>query len=410
MNNEYTILRELGKEIAEIAHLPVQDEKKKLWIRNNDLSPVRPMVHIDQLPWHELNTSGEMRLACEEPFLRSVENTLRQLLYRWKHFPCDMVVENRIDIPRSVHNLDYGIHIKEETRETDASNDIVSHKYEDQIATQEKLDALENDKIWVDTELDERHMSICREIFDGIIPVRFSGVEIHAGFWDRIAQMRPAEAILYDIIDEPEFIEKTAQKFVDLTMSTVDQCERLGLLDPDMQYVHCTGAYTNDLPKTQSEAEPPTSRNVWSYAMAQIFSTISPAMHEQFDLDIAYPLYERFGLLYYGCCEPLENKIEIVKKIKNVRKISISPWANVEKSAGHIGKDYVLSYKFNPALIATGAFEEEPMRLLIKNALGAARKNGCPIEIILKDVSTVGYRLDFLDRWEKIAMEMVQEI
>src|SRR5215469_14755634 len=100
MNKEYAYLRELGKKVAEIAALPVQQEKKKLWTANNDLKPIRPMVYMDQLPWHEINRSEEMKRHCEDPFLKSVEESLLKILYRWKHFPCDMVVENRIDIPK----------------------------------------------------------------------------------------------------------------------------------------------------------------------------------------------------------------------------------------------------------------------------------------------------------------------
>lgn len=62
MNREKEILRELGKQIAEIANLPIQQEKKRLWTCNNDLKAERPMVYLDQLPWHELAASDEMKL------------------------------------------------------------------------------------------------------------------------------------------------------------------------------------------------------------------------------------------------------------------------------------------------------------------------------------------------------------
>src|SRR5659263_711502 len=107
MINDDRVLRELAKKMAEIAYLPVQDEKKILWTANNDLKPVRPMVYIDQLPWHEINTSKEMQMECTDPFLRVMEHRIREILYRWKHFPCDMVVEKRIDLPREIHNLNY---------------------------------------------------------------------------------------------------------------------------------------------------------------------------------------------------------------------------------------------------------------------------------------------------------------
>lgn len=407
MNNDAKILKELGEKIAEIAHLPVQNEKRELWRKNNDLDPVRPMVYIDQLPWHELGKSDELKNQCEDEFLRSIETELLRTLYRWKHFPCDMVVENRLDIPHEIQNLNYGIHILEDVRQTDASNDIVSHKYADQIDTPEKLEALQADKIWVDRKLDEEHFERCSEIFDGILPVRFAGVQIHAGVWDRIAQMKPAEAILWDIIDRPDFVKDIVKKFVDLTIATLDQCEEQGLLDPLAQYVHCTGAYTDDLPKSQGANV--TAKNVWAFGMAQIFSTVSPDMHDEFEIELVRPLYERFGLLYYGCCEPLEDKIDIIRKLDNVRKISVSPWADAEKSAERMGKDYVMSFKSNPSYIATGEFDDACVKKNIRDAVRAAKGNNTPVEIILKDVSTVSYHLSHIDRWEKTAMEIVTE-
>lgn len=405
MNNDYKVLRELGHKLAEIAHLPVQQEKKALWTANNDLHAERPMVYVDQLPWFELNTAEEMKLQCEDPFLRSVEQDIRMLLYRWNHFRCDMVVENWIELPRTIHGLNYGIHIKEEIRETNSANDIVSHSYMDQLEDEDALNALQNDVITVDEELDQRRMDLCNDIFNGIIPVRFGGVGIHAGLWDRIAQMRPAENILYGFADEPEFTAQIVQKFVDLTNSTIDQCERLGLLDPQMQYVHCTGAYTNDLPTDGMEDGKAKARNCWAFGMAQILSTVSPAMHEEYEIDICKPMYERFGLLYYGCCEPLHNKIDMVRKVKSIRKISCSPWCDIDIAADNIAGDYVFSCKSNPAFICGGDFHEDDIRKQLSAAKEACRRTNTPLEIILKDVSSLNGHLDYVDRWEKIAME-----
>ena len=407
MNMEYTRLRELGKKLAEIAALPIQEEKKKLWTAVNDLNPVRPMVYMDQLPWHEIKRTKEMELQCEDPFLRSVEEIMLKLLYRWKHFPCDMVIENRIDIPKTVHNLNYGMRIAEEAAKTDEENDIYSHKYLDQIATVEQLEALKPDIIAVDPELDKRHLEICGEIFHDIIPVRLEGIQIHAGLWDRIAQMRSVENIMWDIVDRPEFIVQTVQKFVDLTMSTIDQCENLGLLDCQLQYVHSTGAYTSELPQSNYDGGKSRAVDCWAFGVAQLFSTVSPAMHEEFEIDLLKPVYERFGLVYYGCCEPLEKKIDIIRKVKNVRKISISPWADIDESADRIGKDYVFSLKSNPALVASGVNEKE-VRAQIEKAVEACKRSGSPLEIILKDVSTISSKLESLDLWNRIAMEYAQ--
>jgi hypothetical protein len=151
------------------------------------------------------------------------------------------------------------------------------------------------------------------------------------------------------------------------------------------------------------------SKNVWAFGMAQLFTTVSPAMHEQYDIELVRPLYERFGLLYYGCCEPLHNKIHIVRKLRNVRKISMSPWADVNKGAENIHGDYVLSLKPNPAFLAVDLMEDN-INKTVREAITACKANNTPLEVIQKDVSTIGYHLDYLDRWEKLVMGIVRDI
>jgi hypothetical protein len=46
---EQNVLRQLASEIAEIAALPVHQEKAKLWQKLNDLESERPMVWINEI-------------------------------------------------------------------------------------------------------------------------------------------------------------------------------------------------------------------------------------------------------------------------------------------------------------------------------------------------------------------------
>jgi hypothetical protein len=237
--------------------------------------------------------------------------------------------------------------------------------------------------------------------------VRLSGVVFHAGIWDRIAQARSVESILYDIIDRPDFIVKVAEKFLSLSMSTLDQCEELGLLDAGEQLIHCSGAYTNELPTKDYDPDKTKAKDCWAFAMAQIFATVGPWHHEMLEIDIMKPLFERFGLLYYGCCEALHQKIDIIRKISNVRKISISPWADFDVSAYKISGDYVFSGKAHPAYIASGDLQTESAAKQIKHMIDACKTNNTPCEIILKDVSTVSGKPQVLTQWEKLTMDLV---
>ena len=400
-------LRGLALQAAEIAALPVQKKTIALWRDNNDLKPVsRPPVYMDQLPWHEIDRAPEMQLCCEDPFLRRVEQDFRRLLFRWKHFPCDMIVRPFYDLEKSVTGLNYGIHVLEDTLATDAGNDVISHAYIDQLQTSEAVQALQADLIETDAALDERRRAQLEEIFGDVLPVRLAGVSIHSGVWDRIAQMRSVTNALEDLIEDPELIVETVNKFVWLTQRTVDQCEALGLLDPMLSYIHCTGAFTEALPVETGLDRPATAKDCWSFGMAQMFSTVSPKMHEEYEIELVRPLYQRFGLMYYGCCEPLHHKISIVRKLDNVRKISVSPWADIDVAAENIGGDYVFSSKINPAFLAVD-FSRDAIVDQVEHVLEATRRNGTPAELILKDVSTVQYDITRLERWHDLVMSLV---
>jgi len=61
---------------------------------------------------------------------------------------------------------------------------------------------------------------------------------------------------------------------------------------------------------------------------------VSPDQFAEFVAPYQLPLQERFGLNCYGCCEPLESRWHIVKKIPACAGVSVSPWADQEKMAG----------------------------------------------------------------------------
>ena len=86
------ILRELAMQVAEIAALPIQKERKAMWQRLNRLQPVKPLIDISQVPWHEMDVDGELALQTEDEFCRRLEWQLRQALYEWRHMPGDMFV------------------------------------------------------------------------------------------------------------------------------------------------------------------------------------------------------------------------------------------------------------------------------------------------------------------------------
>jgi len=402
------ILRSLAGRLAAIAALPVQKETEKLYRAVNSLRMIRPVVLLDELPWNQLNDGGELTLQCEDEYLRSVEQGMRRTLYKWDHCRGDMLVEPYFDLRREISVGNMGITIKEKTLADDSTNHIVSHAYADQLSTMESLECLHVPDITVDDALTAKKQALLEGIFGDILPVRLRGIT-GAGFympWDDLAMWRGVEPIYIDLYDDPELLHAFMRRYVDIRKQLLQKEEDMGLLDAYLPNLHCTPGLVDDLPGETDGVV--TRRNLWGRGTAQMFASVSPKMHDEFEIEYAKEFFVGFGLVYYGCCEPLHDKIDIVKKLPNLRKISVTPWANVRKCAEQMGSDFVLSRKPNPASVAVPHLDEDELRKDILETLSICRENGTPCDFVLKDISGVHYNPGNLTRWEQIVMETVR--
>jgi len=401
------ILGELAVQVAEIAALPVQDETRALWKRSNGLSQVRPMVVIDQVPWHEMDVAEELSLKTSDGFVRNLERRLRETLYRWRHMRADMVVEKHITVGKAIRNTGFGLRVDADVASYDPSNPVKGYRYHDQLASEEDLEKIKTPRIALDIEATAKREAVARELLDGLLDVRMTGVSMGFMPWDLIPTWHGIGNSLVDLIDRPDFIHKLIARLSNAFMAFLDQLEDQGLLAYDIPAIHCTGAYTDELPSADFDPKRPTARDTWTMGQAQVFSSVSPAMHEEFEIEYAIPWYERFGLGYYGCCEPLHDKIDIIERLPRVRKISISPWADVAKAAKRLAGRYVMSRKPSPAFLATDSFDRDAVRADLQQTYDTAKREGCAVEFILKDISTVRYQPERLWEWEHIARSVV---
>lgn len=401
------IIRRLAEEVATIAALPVQEEKRALWRRLNGLKPVRPMVMIDQVCWNEMERDGELELQCTDPECRGYEVFLRRTLYQWRHFPVDMVVEPFIRVPKAIHGIGWGLPAQEEIAVLDPTNSVVGHRFINQFETEDDLKKIEIPTVWHDEAETRRRMEVAHTLFDGLLEVRAEGADLNLSLWDPISTWMGVETALYMLADRPDYMHRLVGRLTDRYVAMLDQLEEQGLLCGPQSLIHCTGAWTDELPAPGYDPAKPRRKDIWAMGLAQMFSTVSPAMFDEYEVQYASRVFEPFGLVYYGCCDPLDGKMAQVRKIPHVRKVSMSPWVNQERGAREIRGDFVFSRKPNPAFVAWDEFNAEAVRQDLELTRDLCKQYGCPLEIILKDISTVRYEPDRLDRWADIAMEVV---
>ena len=404
--HEKNILRELAIKVRDIAADDINKERINRIRKMHSLKTGRPPVWIDEIPWHEMDIDGELTIRCETKEAAEMENYFRRILYRWKYIQADMVVEDTFYVYKSFTESGIGIEEKEKTIATDKANHIVSHQYEDQLDSEEKVDALLLPVIETNPEKDRENLEFTADILDGIMPVKLRGYWIYYAPWDVIARFRGVENCYMDMITNPSLIHKTIAKFTEIYLARFAQMEEKGLLDFNIPSLHCTPPYTDDTPAGDYDGGRVRLKDMWFRGMAQMFSSVSPSMQDEFDLQYMREIMDKCAVSYYGCCEPLDKFIPWLKKVPNMRKIGVSPWADVRSSAEQIGGDYVFANKPNPANVARD-FNKETVEKEISAVIEACIENKCPYEFVLKDISTVNHDPQNLIKWTKTAMETI---
>ena len=399
-------IRNLASKYFEIANSDENLRNMMAHKKMNDLQGERPIVLIDEMPWHELNIDHELDLNCADPDFREVEWFFKSQLYKWKHIRCDMVVRPYYAVKKVIRTTGVGLQRLENENESHA----LAHTFVNQIQTEEDIEKLHNEQITYDEKATLAQYEKIADLLGDILPVKICGCAKGYGMglktMDDIVNFRGLDTFFYDLIEKPEFMHKLIGKLTDIFIDKVRQFNELGLFDTDAYYIHGTSALTNDL---KPDHEHPNSKGVWGRGLAQIFGSVGPDTQDEFDTQYMIKGLSSFGLVYYGCCEPLDNKIHILKKIPNLRKISITPWADVDKATEIMGKDYVVAAKANPASVGVSTLDQENLRAEIRKIVSACRRNGCSADLVLKDITTVCNRPDNLFTWAEIAMEEVEK-
>lgn len=414
-NGDIQVLRALAARYAEYAALPVQQEKRRLWTALNTGRRTRPMILVDQLPWHELDTDGSLRCQVEDPYWQEVERRLRRRLYQWEHVPVDMVLDPYLPLYVPVQWTGWGIEIDEDLLETEAGNDVVSHHFNNQIETLEDLEKIHQPTIRRDHAAEALVRQQADLILEGILPYRMCGARgegygFRVGPWDWITEWMGVTDLYYDFVEEPELIHALMEKMTGCLVNLIDQYNREGLFDAVTNSVHCSMTYSDALPGPDCDTDHAQSKDAWGFGLAQLMTSVSPAMTEEFEVAYMQRVFPLMGAVYYGCCERLDDRLDVISKLPNIRKVSCSPWSDREHFAEALPDAYVMSNKPLPALLAEDRFSLDCARADVRRTIEAAHRHGRRLEIILKDVSTLRHEPQRLWDWARMAMEEAQRL
>ncbi len=407
MKPELVLLREYAKKYAQLAlsesNLKRPDQYRKL----NSLKMVKPPILVFEVPWGELEDQKELKLECETDLYRGIERAIKRTLYQFKNFEGDYAIHPYYKVKIRTKSTGIGLNVEEVKINSTTGTDISAHEYHDVLPDEDSLENITMPTIETDNEATQRALEAAHEVFDGIMDVGLGGYQFYFNMWDELPRYHGVEKCLIDIYDRPEFMHKMMKRFTDYHEEIINLYEKLNILETDAYYLHCTPACTYELPVKDITKEKVSAKDVWGRGMGQIFAVVSPDMHKEFDIGYMKRLFDRCGLTYYGCCEPLDKKIDILREFTNLRRISITPWADADVAADAMGDKYVLSAKSNPAYVSQPVFDPQPVIEETKKILLGCKRNNTPCEFILKDISTINRNQNHLTQWVKTVSDTI---
>jgi len=400
--DERRVLQDLATRVAEIAARPIEQAKRELWYQHNALQPTRPLIFCDpENGWNEIITPDQ--LLCQTGLARDWEMRLRKEIYWGTQMNDDRVVQPFFDVAHVYTESDWGMH------ETKIGGDAGgSYVWESPLRSYDDLPRLRFPQITVDWPATERMLASANETLGDRLTVRLKT----AWFWTvgmtwTLINLRGLQQMMLDMLDNPDQLHRIMAFLRDGHMARLDTLERNGLLslNNDGTYVGSGGfGWSHELPAPGFDDRVRT-RDLWGFAESQETVGVSPQMFGEFIFPYQLPLMDRFGLVCYGCCEPVDKRWYLLEKIPRLRRVSISPWSNVAVMAERLGPRFIFSRKPRPADLAMPTFDEDWVRRDLRDTVRVTRQHHCRVELIMKDNHTIGRDPSRVLRWVQIARE-----
>ncbi len=407
-NAERDALRKLAGKVAEAAADSRRMEPiRKRWRDVNALrKPDRAPVWCKPVGlWREL--LPESIFVCRDPFLKDIERTLRQTLFKIEldddtpidsFFPVSAVLDVE---PANVWGVDINQH---EAPDADGA-----WGYDPPLKAAGDFDKLRVPVYRYNETQTHRLMERTGELIGDLLPPRLVCQPPFKADLGYAASLRGLEQIMLDAIDQPELLHRLLAVIVQAQLTSLDTLEKAGVLTPvhDLANSGMGPSIYSDPVGSIPPGRSATGANFWCPTNSQEFDQVSPAMWEEFCLDYQKKVFARFGLVCYGCCESLTRKIDGVLSIPNLRIVVCSAWTDKDVFLSKVPADrYVIMWRQKASEVCVPHDDAQIRNDLLE---GAKRFQGRYYQIVLRELQTLMGHTGRLHAWVRYAKEAAEK-
>lgn len=401
--NEKRYLRELAKQQRELANKPVMKERERLWYLHNSLQGERPMVVMEEETFLEEILPP---LQCVSGDGKWMEKQILKTILPEQLFQDDKVVDDVFKVDVQAEMRLFGVPAKK----IFASDGLGFHIEPVLETLEEDMGILKDSAFFYDEEETMRRRDTAEEVFGDILQVRLYNSVNHWGFalTEKIVTLMGMENMYVAMKTEEDDFHTLMSRLVAEMVRFLRWEEEKGILflNNGNDYMG-SGSYcfSRELPGEDFQGKV-LSKHLWGHINSQESIGISPDMYHEFIAPYFSRMAEEFGLLYYGCCEPIHLYWDRdISRFPNLRKASISPWCNEEIMAERLsGGNVIYSRKPSPNYLGIKKeFDEEAFRKYIRHTADLTKE--CKTEYIFRDIYRLNGNLEKLKRAVQIVHE-----
>jgi hypothetical protein len=402
------VLRELAREVMAAAVQPKYAERRRLWTAHNSLQRTRPLVLVSCGRWAAFEYEI-MKYECADPLYRDIEFQLRHKLFRdW--IDDDSILEPWVQVRAEFSDPGYGIRAAH-TPSPDGAGGAYKLAAEPGITPNDVIaEKMRRPHHVIAEEATRAKVARANAAVGDLIPVHVDRSTPYTSFLADISyslgQFLGLERLMLHLYDDPAWLRDLLAFLRDSILAVQAESEQAGDFTAASQ--------VNQAEPYAVETEPPDAnggsvgrRSLWGFFAAQEYASVSPEMHEEFLFRYQLPIMEHYGLVAYGCCEDLTRKVGMLRQLRNLRRIAVSPWADVAACARQIEDRYVLSWRPNPAPMVCSGIKPAYVTRAVREGLASAA--GCHVDITLKDIQTVQRDPERLRHWARLAKAVAEE-
>ena len=400
--------------------MPLMAERKRAWTALHDLRPERPMVLFEVGTVDQYVREDE--LTCAHPVLRAVEATMLEHIHHFDEVGDDIVFEPYYRLGWDIRDSGWGVDVIQIPGPAAGDGTSIGYTFNFPIKTPADVARLRPRQFSLDRAGTLAKLQLLEDTFGDILPVVVGnyehfmtdeGAESRAGnyfiglTW-QIYRFIGNDGLLRWVYESPETIHQLMEYMVADRERLFGFLEEQGLIVPNTDNMLAgprAYGYCSDLPSP--DEAPGTLGDLWCWAESQESTPISPAMFKEFVLPYLKRVTDRFGLVYYGCCEPQTDRLDlIIEAMPNLRSVSVTPWADFERTAELLGSDYVFSRKPDPVPISGSQPHWDRAEADLQRTYEAARRGDCNVELLFRDVYDIGGDRGRLRTWVELTRKV----